>query len=235
MHRSRTLTTAAPLAGGQDHQTAGFQPIEHVARGDVFELARRRAPIPMPRQFFRQTAPAPIPMRCPPGPDLLQISGLNFASANPQLFGHSPTVTEIPSGRQQFLYRALNRYPKFLGYIPQRFKVYGQTMAHESAQYLRQIKRKIYENVASVLRELDADLAPEPSVDPIVGQVKDFASLVQTAQREGVPLWKCSSTYVDQKEAARLAFKEIATQLIATASSGRRSGWLRSRARALAI
>ena len=113
--------------------------------------------------------------------------------------------------------------PKFLGYIPQRFKVYGQTMALESAQYLRQIKRKIYENVASVLRELDADLAPEPSADPIIGQVKDFASLVQTAQREGVPLWKCSSTYADQKEAARLAFKEIATQLIATVSPGRRS------------
>jgi cellulose biosynthesis protein BcsQ len=112
--------------------------------------------------------------------------------------------------------------PQFLGYIPQRFKVYGQAMASESSQYLRQIKRKIYENVASVLREVDPGLAPDPSVDPIVGQVKDFASLVQTAQREGVPLWKCSSTYVDQKDAAKRAFKEIATHLIATAS-GRRS------------
>ena len=113
--------------------------------------------------------------------------------------------------------------PHFLGYIPQRFKVYGQTMAHESTQYLRQIKRKIYENVASVLREVDPSLAPDPSVDPIVGQVKDFASLVQTAQREGVALWRCSSTYADQKDAAKRAFKEIASQLIATASSGQRS------------
>ena len=113
--------------------------------------------------------------------------------------------------------------PKFLGYVPQRFKVYGQTMALESTQYLRQIKRKIYEDVASVLLELDSDLIPERSVDPMVGQVKDFASLVQTAQREGVPLWKCSSTYAAQKEAARDAFKGIATQLIAKASSWRRS------------
>ncbi len=109
--------------------------------------------------------------------------------------------------------------PQFLGYIPQRFKVYGQTMAHESAQYLRQIKRRVYENISSVLRELDPDLAPDPSVDPVIGQVKDFASLVQTAQREGVPLWQCSSTYADQKEAAKRAFKEIASQLIAKASS----------------
>lgn len=111
--------------------------------------------------------------------------------------------------------------PQFLGYIPQRFKVYGQAMARESNLYLRQIKRRIYENVASVLREVDPALASEPSVDPIVGQVKDFASLVQTSQREGVPLWQCSSANTGQKEAARVAFKEIATKLIATASTGR--------------
>ena len=119
--------------------------------------------------------------------------------------------------------------PHFLGYIPQRFKVYGQTMAHESAQYLRQIKRKIYENVASVMRELDASLAPDPSIDPIVGQVKDFASLVQIAQREGVPLWKCSSNYADQKEAAKRAFNEIASKLVATASATSQHGSSRRR------
>jgi len=113
--------------------------------------------------------------------------------------------------------------PQFLGYIPQRFKVYGQTMAHESAQYLRQIKRRMYENVASVMRELDPSLAPDPSIDPIVGQVKDFASLVQTAQREGVSLWQCSNPYAGQKDAARQAFKEIATRLIATASAAGRN------------
>jgi cellulose biosynthesis protein BcsQ len=113
--------------------------------------------------------------------------------------------------------------PRFLGYIPQRFKVYGQTMASESVQYLRQIKRRMYENVAAVMRELDPNLAPDPSVDPVVGQVKDFASLVQAAQREGVPLWQCSSTYADQKEAAKRAFSEIASHLVATTSQHRSS------------
>jgi cellulose biosynthesis protein BcsQ len=104
--------------------------------------------------------------------------------------------------------------PRFLGYIPQRFKVYGQTMAHESAQYLRQIKRKMFENVAAVLRQIDTHLAPDPTVDPVIGQVKDFATLVQSAQREGVPLWETSSTNSDQKLAAKRAFNDIASQLV---------------------
>ena len=104
--------------------------------------------------------------------------------------------------------------PRFLGYIPQRFKVYGQTMASEPTKYLREIKKKMYENVAAVLREIDTTLAPKPSIDPIVGRVPDFASLVQTAQRDGVPLWQCSSTYGDKKQAAKETFDEIATFIL---------------------
>jgi len=108
--------------------------------------------------------------------------------------------------------------PRFLGYIPQRFKEYGQTMAQEPAKYLRQIKRQVYEHVAAVLRSLDPALAPDGSIDPIVGKVKDFASLVQLSQREGVPLWKCSSSYEEQKNAAKKAFREIAQHIIKTTS-----------------
>lgn len=109
--------------------------------------------------------------------------------------------------------------PHFFGYIPQRFKVYGQTMAHEATRYLRQIKRRMYENVAAVLRDIDSSLAPEPAVDPVVGQVRDFASLVQIAQREGVALWECSSTYTQLKTAAKKEFEQIAASLIRTASN----------------
>src|SRR5262245_43419915 len=108
--------------------------------------------------------------------------------------------------------------PRFLGYIPQRFKVYGQTMANEPAKYLREIRKRVYESVTAVLREIDANLAPEPRLDPIVGKVKDFSSLVQAAQRQGVPLWQSSSTYVNQKDEARVAFKEIAQWIIQNAT-----------------
>lgn len=108
--------------------------------------------------------------------------------------------------------------PRFLGYIPQRFKEYGQTMAQEPAKYLRQIKRRVYEHVAAALRSIDPALAPDGTTDPIVGKVKDFASLVQLSQREGVPLWKCSSTYEDQKSVAKKAFRDIAQHIIKTTS-----------------
>jgi cellulose biosynthesis protein BcsQ len=108
--------------------------------------------------------------------------------------------------------------PRFLGYIPQRFKTYGQTMSREATRYLRQIRKRVYENVSAVLTSINPDLAPGVSEDPLVGQVKDFASLVQIAQREGVPLWSCSSTYQDQKDAAHRAFGQIA-QHISNATS----------------
>jgi len=117
----------------------------------------------------------------------------------------------------------LNGKPKFLGYIPQGFKEYGQTMALEPRKYLRQIKKQVYENISAVLRSIDSELAPEKTVDPLVGQVKDFASLVQMAQREGVPLWKCSSTSTDQKDAAQKAFKDIAEKIVEATSVKKKS------------
>jgi hypothetical protein len=108
--------------------------------------------------------------------------------------------------------------PKFLGYLPQRFKVYGQVMAQEPAHYLRQIRRQMYKSISAVLREVDPNLAPPTTIDPVVGQVQDFASLVQLAQREGVPIWDCSSTYTDLRQKAKQSFKEIAEYVVANAT-----------------
>lgn len=104
--------------------------------------------------------------------------------------------------------------PKFLGYIPQRFKEYGQTMALQPRKYLRQIKKKVYENVSAVLRSIDNELAPQASENPFIGQVKDFQTLVQLAQREGVAVWECSGTNTVQKDAAKKAFQAIATKIV---------------------
>ncbi|ETX04641.1 MAG: hypothetical protein ETSY2_27670 [Candidatus Entotheonella gemina] len=109
--------------------------------------------------------------------------------------------------------------PHFLGYVPQRFKVYGQSITQESSRYLRQIKRRMYENVASVLRDIDSDLAPRASVDPVIGKVRDFASLMQIAQREGVAVWDCSGAYRSQKSTAKRIFMELASHIVATTSS----------------
>lgn len=108
----------------------------------------------------------------------------------------------------------LKAAPKFLGYMPQRFKIYGQTMTKQATFYLRRIRSRVHEDVASVLRQIDKNLAPKRSVDPVVGTVRDFTAIVQKAQQEGVAIWECSSTDTQGKEAARKSFFEIASRII---------------------
>ena len=108
----------------------------------------------------------------------------------------------------------LNSVPRFLGYIPQRFKVYGQMMTKEANLYLGKIRGRVYEDISSVLRDIDRDLAPTRKVNPVVGQIKDLASVVQKAQQEGVAIWECSWTNRKIKEEAKTAFDRIALHLI---------------------
>ncbi len=111
----------------------------------------------------------------------------------------------------------LTAKPALLGYIPQRFRVYGQEMAKEASLYLREIKSRVQEDVAVVLRKQEGCLAPPRSVDPILGQVKDLASLVQAAQREGVPIWECSRATTSQMKSTRSTFRRIAKCIVQAA------------------
>lgn len=108
----------------------------------------------------------------------------------------------------------LRSEPRFLGYIPQRFKMYGQTMTREANSYLRQIRSRVHDDVSSVLRRINEDLAPARSTDPVVGRVKDFTSVVQRAQQEGVAIWECSLRNRKEKDAAKVAFEKIASYVI---------------------
>ena len=105
--------------------------------------------------------------------------------------------------------------PAFLGYIPQRFKVYGQVMASQPRRYFRQIRRRIFSDISSVLRQIDQTLAPPSKIDPQIGAVRDFASLVQAAQREGVAIWECSGyTRPHEQDNAQEAFAAIADHIV---------------------
>ena len=107
--------------------------------------------------------------------------------------------------------------PEFLGYIPQRFKVYGQNMTLEASSYHKAIKSRVHKDVSSVLREIDRKLAPARSADPAIGKVQDLASIVQAAQRQGVPIWDCKSPAGNQKKAARKSFFQIAERIVRAA------------------
>ena len=108
----------------------------------------------------------------------------------------------------------LRSKPRFLGYIPQRFKMYGQTMTREANSYLRQIKSRVHDDVSSVLRRINETLAPTRSTDPVVGRVKDFTSIVQKAQQEGVAIWECSLSNKREKDAAKVSFERIASCIV---------------------
>lgn len=107
----------------------------------------------------------------------------------------------------------LKARPALLGYIPQRFRIYGQVMAKEASSYLREIKNRIYDDVASVLRKHHESLAPSQAEDPKLGQVKDLTSLVQVAQREGVAIWECSGGTPAERNTAKRSFVRIAKRL----------------------
>ena len=108
--------------------------------------------------------------------------------------------------------------PEFLGYIPQRFKVYGQSMTLEANSYHKEIRKRVYEDISSVLRKIDTNLAPARSVNPMVGRVRDLASAVQRAQREGVPIWNCTAPNAKLKESAKKSFFRIAKHIVHAAA-----------------
>ena len=109
---------------------------------------------------------------------------------------------------------ALKGRPEFLGYIPQRFRVYGQGMAREAKSYHKEIRNRVYKDISSVLRNIDRQLAPAHPANPLVGQVRDLASVVQIAQRQGVPIWDCKAPNTKLKQSARKSFFDIAEHII---------------------
>ena len=104
--------------------------------------------------------------------------------------------------------------PKFLGYIPQRFKVYGGNITSISSNYIAQIEKAIFGDIISVLKEVDPELVPKSIRGTRLGEVKDFAALVQDAQKQGVPLYDVKGGLTEQKQAALKSFTLIAENII---------------------
>ena len=61
----------------------------------------------------------------------------------------APQGVELLSGR-----------PIFLGYVLQRFRMYGGEISSTYRDYARQLERHVFSDVVSVLREVDPALAP---------------------------------------------------------------------------
>ena len=104
--------------------------------------------------------------------------------------------------------------PKFGGYIPQNFRVYGNQPARRHSQYLAKLEKHIHSDVVSILRSLDLNLVPIRGSQAKLGEVKDFATLVSASQTQGVPLAEVKGAPPHQKAQAQAVFGSIAKKLI---------------------
>jgi cellulose biosynthesis protein BcsQ len=108
--------------------------------------------------------------------------------------------------------------PRFLGYMPQRFKTYRGDMSSSYAKYLPRIEKSIGADVVTVLRRLDPRLiVPEIGAYEL-GQIKDFGTVANASQLEGVPIRHVKAGNPAQREEAETAFLELARTLLARAS-----------------
>jgi hypothetical protein len=112
----------------------------------------------------------------------------------------------------------LSAFPLFLGYVPQRFRVYGGDVARGYAKYLPQIEKHIESDLVSVLRNVDVGLVPKPG--RVLGQVKDFATIAAASQRAGRPMKDADAGTSIQRSEAAETFLEIARNIIEWTTAG---------------
>jgi cellulose biosynthesis protein BcsQ len=108
----------------------------------------------------------------------------------------------------------LSGRPKLIGYIPQRFRVYGGNIASNQARYLAMIEKQLHADVVQVIREFDPELAPYSVSQMKLGQVQDFGTLVAASQRQGVPIWEVDAGTPLQRKNAKTIFEGVAAKLL---------------------
>lgn len=108
--------------------------------------------------------------------------------------------------------------PTLLGYIPQRFRTYGGELSSGYTNYLSKIERNINSEIVTPLRKIDHALAPGSMRDLKLGQIKDFGTLANAAQTQGVSIWEVAAGTPAQREQAKDAFKSLASRIIALTS-----------------
>lgn len=104
--------------------------------------------------------------------------------------------------------------PRFLGYIPQRFRIYGKQAAADYVKYLPRIERSVGSDLVAVLKRVDPSLVPESITGNQLGQIKDFGSLANASQNRGVPIKDVNVGKRAQRAEAERAFQEIALKII---------------------
>ncbi len=109
----------------------------------------------------------------------------------------------------------LSGRPVYLGYVLQRFRMYGGDISSAYREYAKQLERHSYSDIVAVLREVDEKLAPGSLSQFKLGQIKDFGTLASDAQRQSVALCNVDGGAQYLKDQAKTAFEEFAHKVIA--------------------
>lgn len=104
--------------------------------------------------------------------------------------------------------------PKFMGYILQRFRMYGGVITTNFSTYVSKLEKAAHSDIAMVLRTIDTDLAKSTLSQNKIGQVKDFSGLVPESQSQGQPFFYVSNGNASLKAEAQKEFNLIAKNII---------------------
>jgi cellulose biosynthesis protein BcsQ len=105
--------------------------------------------------------------------------------------------------------------PKFLGYIPQRYRVYRGEVSQGYATFLPRIERHVASDIVNVLRRIDPELASTSMSSNKLGLIKDFGTLANTAQTQGTAIYDADAGTPSQRQEAKDAFVAVAEKIIA--------------------
>jgi len=108
----------------------------------------------------------------------------------------------------------LRGHPVFLGYVLQRFRMYGGELASQHKEYAKSLERSVFSEIIAVLREIDESLAPGSISHFKLGQIKDFTSLATAAQKEGVSFGDATAGTPYLRDEAREAFIDFAQKIL---------------------
>jgi cellulose biosynthesis protein BcsQ len=104
--------------------------------------------------------------------------------------------------------------PHFLGFVMQGFRVYGGGMARMAARYRASFERRLLPDLIHPLRKISEDLSPKNASASRLIDIKNYASLVQQSQEQGVPLWKVYGAPGYQIDSAHETFSSLADEVI---------------------
>lgn len=114
----------------------------------------------------------------------------------------------------------LSGNPQYLGYVLQRFRMYGGDLTSGDKHYARELEKKSFSDIVAVLRAINPDLAPGSATQFNLGQIKDFSSLVGSAQSQGVPIFNVKDGTPYLKDEAKKAFGALAEKIVSRVMGG---------------